>query len=203
MQPSHLRSRKTHRIAPGEYVVASGDAVISTLLGSCVAACLYDPGARILGMNHFLLSTRRFVGETPLNLTDAGRYGIHSMELLINAMMRQGARRDKLLAKAFGGAAIYSTPEEAGSFNRVGFMNENFIKEFLVNEGIPLVSADLGGEQGRVIYFDSIDYAVYVRKIAKWQTTVVAKRDHKWWEVSLRAQEKEKEDTAVNADIWL
>ncbi len=202
MQPSHLRSRKTHRIAPGEYVVVSGEAVISTLLGSCVAACLYDPAARIFGMNHFLLSTRRFASEGPLSMTDAGRYGINSMELLINSMMRQGARREKILAKAFGGAAIYATPEEAGSFNRVGSMNGNFIREFLLNEGIPLVSADLGGEQGRVIYFDSKDFSVYVRKIAKWQSTVVAKRDHKWWEVSLRAQEKEKEATAT-ADIWL
>ncbi len=202
MQPSHLRSRKTHRIAPGEYVVVSGSAVISTLLGSCVAACLFDPDAGVFGMNHFLLSSRRFATEVPLSLTDAGRYGINSMELLINSMMRQGARREKILAKAFGGAAIYATPEEAGSFNRVGAMNGSFIKEFLRNEGIPLVSADLGGEQGRVIYFDSNDFSVYVRKIAKWQSTVVAKRDHKWWEVSLSAQEKEKE-TIMDADIWL
>lgn len=202
MQPAHLRSRKTHRIAPGEYVVDSGDAVITTLLGSCVAACLFDPEAGVFGMNHFLLSTRRFASDMPLSLTDAGRYGIHSMELLINSMMRQGARRERLLAKAFGGAAIYATPEEATSFNRVGSVNGRFIREFLQNEGIPMVSADLGGEQGRVIYFDSADFSVYVRKVAKWQSTVVAKRDHKWWEVSLREQEKEKESTA-SADLWL
>ena len=202
MHPSHLRTRKTQRIAPGEYAVLSEDAVISTLLGSCVAACLYDPGAGVFGMNHFLLSTRRFATDMPLSLTDAGRYGIHSMELLINSMMRQGARREKILAKAFGGAAIYATPEEAGSFNRVGSVNGNFIKEFLMNEGIPLVAADLGGEQGRVIYFDSEDFSVYVRKIAKWQSTVVAKRDHKWWEVSLKAQEREKE-ASMNSDSWL
>ena len=83
-------------VKPGEYYVSKEDVVISTLLGSCVSACLYDPVKRIVGMNHFLLSNKRYARRMPYYETEAGRYGVHSMEMLINEMMKMGARREHL-----------------------------------------------------------------------------------------------------------
>jgi chemotaxis protein CheD len=86
--------------------VSHEDVLITTLLGSCVSACLYDPYNKIVGMNHFLLSSRRYSREMPVCITEAGRYGIHSMELLMNEMWNQGAKRGNLKAKAFGGSTM-------------------------------------------------------------------------------------------------
>ena len=99
-----LHQRITLR--PGDHRATTDATVLSTLLGSCVAACLYDPSARVSGMNHFLLANRRYARSMPLNVTEAGRYGIHAMELLINDMMKLGAQRARLQAKVFGGGAI-------------------------------------------------------------------------------------------------
>ena len=90
-------------IRPGEHKVTKETMVFSTLLGSCVSACLYDPVSRVSGMNHFLLANRRYARNLPLNVTDAGRYGINAMELLINDMMKLGAVKARLKAKVFGG----------------------------------------------------------------------------------------------------
>ena len=98
--------RRVH-VIQGEYkVVNDPNVVLSTILGSCVAACLRDPVAGVGGMNHFLLpgsAMRRSSGG------DATRYGVHLMELLINGLLKQGARRDRLEAKIFGGAKTIAT----------------------------------------------------------------------------------------------
>jgi chemotaxis protein CheD len=91
-------------IHPGDYRVGRGPIVLSTLLGSCVAVCLYDPVRRLIGMNHFLLANRRCCRDVPVLASEAGRYGVHAMELLIDRMLHCGARRRDLKAKAFGGA---------------------------------------------------------------------------------------------------
>jgi chemotaxis protein CheD len=131
-------------IEPGEYYSCADATVITTLLGSCVAACLYDPTRQIIGMNHFMLSNQRYSRELPCYASDAGRYGIHAMELLINEMMHKGADRNSLRAKAFGGASIFKKDEQVGNFLCVGKVNCCFIREFLANEGIPLDAENLG-----------------------------------------------------------
>lgn len=85
-------------IDPGEFYVSTKQEVISTLLGSCVAACLYDETTRIIGMNHFLLAYRHHSFSKPTIESEEGRYGMYAMELLINTMMAKGARREKLKA---------------------------------------------------------------------------------------------------------
>jgi len=185
-------------IEPGEYYVSSEDVVMTTLLGSCVSSCLYDPYTRITGMNHFLLSSRRYAKDMPLCITDAGRYGIHSMELLINEMWKCGARRENLKAKVFGGGAILKTNEAFRSnFFSVGEVNVRFIREFLKNENIPLVASDLGGTVGRVISFYSRDYSVYVRKMAATGAGLL-KREKRYWERSIKRQE----ETDTQIDLW-
>jgi len=198
MRIQNLKNHKRITIDPGEYYVAHEDVLITTLLGSCVSACLYDPYNKIVGMNHFLLSSRRYAKSLPVCTTDAGRYGIHSMELLINEMWNQGAQRGNLKAKAFGGGSILK-PADAftSNFLTVGEVNVRFIIEFLKNEKIPLVSSDLGGTVGRVINFYSEDFSVYVRKVVAKSVSVV-KREEQYWEKSIQKQE----ESETQIDLW-
>jgi chemotaxis protein CheD len=140
---NHNREQKVH-IVQGEYRVGHGEQLaLPTVLGSCVAACLYDPMRRVGGMNHFLLP-----GDDPgFNPSEAERYGVHLMELLVNGLMNLGARRDCLQAKLFGGARVVR------GLSDVGRKNGEFAERFLRYEGIAIVSQDLGGERGRRLQF--------------------------------------------------
>ena len=136
--------RRMH-VIQGEWKVSNDPSVVlSTVLGSCVAACLRDPTNGVGGMNHFLLPG---TGNTPMTGGDATRYGVHLMELLINGLLKKGARRDRLEAKIFGGAKTIST------FSNVGEQNAAFAMQFLRDEGIPVVSSSTGGEHGRKIEY--------------------------------------------------
>jgi chemotaxis protein CheD len=156
-----FRSGGQHKnlIIQGEYRVSDDpDAMLTTLLGSCVAACLRDPHAGVGGMNHFLLpgpetdsqtdpaARESGVGEGSL-LKEAERYGVHLMELLVNGLLRSGARRERLEAKLFGGARTLHGLAD------IGARNAGFAERFLRNEGIRLIGGSLRGDQGRRIQF--------------------------------------------------
>ncbi len=129
-------------VVQGSFQVSSEpDLILTTILGSCVAVCLHDPVAGIGGMNHFLLPESRF--ETKRNL----RYGVHAMELLINALLQGGASRERLVAKAFGGARMVP------GFRDIGEGNILFARDFLAHEGLPLVAESLGGTRARRLRF--------------------------------------------------
>ena len=184
---------------PGDYRVSDRPLLMSTLLGSCVAVCLYDPIKRVMGMNHFLLAERRHAGDQPVLASEAGRYGIHAMELLINAMLRKGAQRSRLQAKAFGGGNVLGskcTGEDG--FRCVGTTNVAFIRDFLSRDRIPLVAADLGGNHGRQIHFSGDDYSVYVRQIPIQQGRQVIEQERLYWRESLESHEQPKSDV----DFW-
>ncbi len=130
-------------IIQGEYRISNApDCVLSTLLGSCVAACIWDPILKIGGMNHFLLP-----GEDDAQIRDSERYGVHLMELLVNGLLREGAARQRLNAKLFGGGNMNS------SLADIGARNAEFARDFLQNEGIVLVSESLGGDRARKVQF--------------------------------------------------
>lgn len=114
---------------------------VSTLLGSCVAACLHDPVARVGGMNHFLLPG----GEGDRGRAE--RSSVHDMELLVNALLARGASRSRLEAKLFGGACTMQ------GLSDIGALNAGFAVRFLEREGIHLASSCLGGDRGRRIQF--------------------------------------------------
>ncbi|SIQ56623.1 chemotaxis protein CheD [Rhizobium sp. RU20A] len=136
---------KRVHVIQGEYkVVSDPDVVLTTILGSCVAACLRDPVAGVGGMNHFLLPGS---AEAMAAGGDATRYGVHLMELLINGLLKKGARRDRLEAKIFGGAKTIAR------FSNVGEQNARFARQFLSDEGIRIVSESTGGEHGRKLEF--------------------------------------------------
>ncbi|TCL75594.1 chemoreceptor glutamine deamidase CheD [Rhizobium sp. BK251] len=137
-------ARRVH-IIQGEYkVISEPNVVLTTILGSCVAACLRDPVAGVGGMNHFLLPG---TSAAPMSGGDATRYGVHLMELLINGLLKQGARRDRLEAKVFGGAKTIAT------FSNVGEQNAAFAMQFLRDEGIPVVGSSTGGDHGRKLEY--------------------------------------------------
>ena len=184
-------------IAPGEQHAGEGSFLVSTLLGSCVAACLFDPVAKVAGMNHFLLANRRYAKDKPLSITEAGRYGMHAMELLINEMTSLGAQKKRMRAKAFGGGAVLDVVGK-DNFLCVGDVNARFVREYLETENIPLDASDLGGELGRVIRFRTDTYAVYQRYIKKTSTFVVETKERGYWKRSIeRHKIEEREPTSV------
>ena len=131
-------------VIQGEWIVCHDPhVVLTTILGSCVAACIRDPVARIGGMNHFLLPETAERGRA----FEAERYGVHLMELLVNGLLKEGARKDRLEAKIFGGCSFM------GGRYAVGARNVAFAKTFLHNEGIGVTGGSTGGEQGRRIEF--------------------------------------------------
>lgn len=137
-------AKRVH-IIQGEWKVSDDpNVVLSTILGSCVAACIRDPNAGVGGMNHFLLPGSAVPGAGG---GDATRYGVHLMELLINGLLKKGARRDRLEAKIFGGAKTIAT------FSNVGEQNAAFATQFLRDEGIRVVGSSTGGDHGRKLEF--------------------------------------------------
>jgi chemotaxis protein CheD len=141
-------------------------------------------------MNHFMLSNQRHSRKLPIYASDAGRYGIHAMELLINDLVHKGADRNSLRAKVFGGASIFKKDKQVGNFLCVGKANCCFIRKFLANEGIPLDAENLGGEHGRVIHFSNGDFKVYHRKIGQSHSHQLAARDRQCWQQAITVQEK-------------
>jgi chemotaxis protein CheD len=131
--------RKIH-VIQGQFHVAEGDdVVLTTILGSCVAACVRDPKLGVGGMNHFLL---------PGEAGDEGlRYGVQSMELLVNALLRRGCKRDRLEVKLFGGAHLFD------GLTDVGGQNSEFAERFLRDEGLRHVGGSLRGDRARRIQY--------------------------------------------------
>ncbi|RAK57163.1 chemotaxis protein CheD [Phenylobacterium deserti] len=133
--------RPIHVVQGEQYVTDDPEAVLTTILGSCVSACMRDPLAGVGGMNHFLLPGAR-PGET-----DSVRHGVHAMELLVNALLGRGARRERLEVKLFGGARLIK------GLTDVGALNAGFAEEFVRREGLQHVGGSLRGDSGRRIQY--------------------------------------------------
>ena len=134
-------------------------AIIRTLLGSCIAVCLFDPITRAGGMNHFMLPAPVPGRPEPL---DEARFGVHAMDCLIGALQKAGGDRRRLTAKVFGGAHVL---ESAGGGGGVAQRNIRFIDEFMRCENIPVAGRDLGGKLARQVYFHTDTGKVYVRRL--------------------------------------
>jgi chemotaxis protein CheD len=135
-------TRKTVTVIQGDYAVsADPDVIMSTVLGSCVAVCLYDPNAQVGGMNHFLLA------GSNQGSSDDLKYGVNAMELLINHLLRTGAQRHALIAKMFGGSSMTDHSRD------IGQSNATFARDFLRQEGINCISESLGGDKARRLQF--------------------------------------------------
>ncbi|WP_353236543.1 chemoreceptor glutamine deamidase CheD [Diaphorobacter ruginosibacter] len=143
------------KVLPGEYFVTNENMLLVTVLGSCIAACLWDGQAGVGGMNHFMLPQ----GDS----SDAcGRYGSYAMELLINEMMKMGARRERIQAKIFGGAQVIQ-----GFTNmNVGERNTGFVRGYLAMERIPVVSEDVLDIHARKVVFFGASGRAMVKRLA-------------------------------------
>ena len=133
------------RVKPGEYAVASGEALLMTVLGSCVAVCLRDQRAQVIGMNHFLLPIQPHLCPGPVGQN--ARYGAHAMELLINACLDLGAQKKHLRACVFGGARVLSAT------SAIGASNIDFALRYLALERIAVTRTDVGGRLARKVLF--------------------------------------------------
>lgn len=132
-------------VIQGEMRVSDqADVVLTTVLGSCIAACLFDPVMRIGGINHFLLAEP---GRDDTDPASMRRYGVYAMEVLINAMLARGALRTGLKARLYGGASMRD------GFRDIGKDNAEFARRFLADEGIALVGEDVGGFAARRVEF--------------------------------------------------
>ena len=123
------------------YVTGKPEEVLTTILGSCISACIRDPVLGIGGMNHFLLPECE--GED----RNARRFGVNAMEVLINGILKRGGDRVRLEAKLFGGANVISAMSDVGSRNAA------FARQFLGDEGIAIVGGDVGGTAPRRIQY--------------------------------------------------
>jgi chemotaxis protein CheD len=199
MQIGHYNGLPRVIIDPGESYVTTKDEIISTLLGSCVAACLYDPVNHVIGMNHFLLARQHVAHNAALLGSEGGRYGIHAMEILINQMLKQGAQRSHLHAKAFGGGDVLKLGNELRGGQSIGAINCEFIKTFLKTEHIPLVASGLGGHIGRNIFFLASDFSVYVKSIEQAEEQAVIKIEQRFLKKNTAVHTPQPSD---QADFW-
>lgn len=161
------------KILPGEYFVASAEALLVTVLGSCVAACIRDVDSGVGGMNHFMLPDdggREMAGSS-------ARYGTYAMEVLINHLLKLGARRNRLEAKVFGGGAVLASLASSN----VGARNAEFVLDFLKTEKIPIVAKDLLDSYPRKVYYFPHTGRVLVKKLHRVhnETLFSRERDYK------------------------
>lgn len=143
------------KVLPGEYFVTDEDTVIMTVLGSCIAACLWDARAGVGGMNHFMLPE----GDSA---DTSGRYGSYAMELLINEMLKLGARRESMQAKVFGGGQVMA----GFTTMNVGERNTRFVLDYLHTERIAVVSKDVLDIYPRKVVFFPTTGKAMVKKLA-------------------------------------
>lgn len=137
------KEKRVH-IIQGEFFVSNDpQLMVTTLLGSCVAACVRDPVAGVGGINHFLLPGE----DSRIRSAEAERIGVHLMELLVNGLLKAGARRERLEAKIFGGARTVQAHID------IGKSNVEFAQRFLKDEGIACIGGSTGGAQGRRIQY--------------------------------------------------
>ena len=139
----------TVKVLPGEYYVSLQNEMISTVLGSCVSACVYDPMRGIGGMNHFMLpeptgGDRGSWGDT---VGRAARYGNDAMEQLINAILKAGGQRANLEVKVFGGGRVLATMTD------IGKRNIEFVRRYLAAERLSVRAEDLGDVHPRHVQF--------------------------------------------------
>ena len=146
-------------VMAGEYYATQHGEVLYTVVGSCIAACIYDEKRKVAGINHFMLPG--MVRPDEIRSSEVGRYGMFAMELLIGELIKLGAQRGNLRAKLFGGGNILNFRKSDGDVN---VSNISFGRKFLELECIPTVREDLGGSTGRKILFFSDGYRVLLKR---------------------------------------
>lgn len=162
------------KVLPGEYFVTTSDVMLVTVLGSCVAACVRDKEKGLGGMNHFMLPES---GEAGV-VSPSARYGTYAMEVLLNHLMKLGARRQNLEAKVFGGGRVMASLSQS----QVGERNAQFVLNYLAAEGIPVVAQDLLNIYPRKVYYFPFTGRVMLKKLVNMHNDTVAARERDYRE---------------------
>ncbi|MFC3652626.1 chemoreceptor glutamine deamidase CheD [Dyella humi] len=172
--PTH--SCMTVKVLPGEFYVSAQEEMISTVLGSCVSACVRDNERCIGGMNHFMLP-EPMSGERndwSSAVGRAARYGSDAMEQLINAVLKAGGKRESLTVKIFGGGRVLAQMTD------VGQRNIAFVKRYLETEGLPIVAADVGDIYPRQLQFFPASGRVRVRQLRSQRDAELAANEQRY-----------------------
>jgi chemotaxis protein CheD len=178
------------KILPGEYYATGREMMLCTVLGSCVAACIRDYRSGIGGMNHFMLPDSAADDGGPMN--KSARYGTYAMEILINQLLKMGARRENLEAKVFGGGKIL----KGMSAINIGQRNADFVMEFLGREKIRVVAQDLVDIYPRKVYYFPKSGKAMVKKLRSLHNNTIIVREKDY---GLRLQ---KADVVGDVDLF-
>ena len=165
------------KILPGEYYVTTENEMVTTVLGSCISACIRDVVSGVGGMNHFMLpeTTKHRLNEGVESVVgNATRYGNYAMEHLINMILANGGKRKNLEVKVFGGGKIIPT------LGDIGLKNINFVLDYIDTEALKLVSQDLGDIYPRKIIYFPQSGKVRMKKIKDLHNETIAIRERQY-----------------------
>ena len=155
-----LKTVATHFLYPSNLFVCRERHLITTILGSCVGICLFDPRLQQGGMNHYMLALWNGNGLA------SPRFGNIANEKLVHEVVRAGSTKHDLVAKVFGGA------NQTSNYNDIGLRNVEVALEFLDAMKIPVAAKNVSGEIGRKIIFDTHTGEVRM-KFVQSQTKVI------------------------------
>jgi len=179
------RKRYGVKVVAGDYYVSDQDELITTVLGSCVSACIRDPRNGVGGINHFLLPD-----SSSDILSSSNRYGVFAMEQLINCIIKHGGRRENFEVKLVGGGNMI------GGLNDIGRSNINFVKQFMATEGLNIVAEDLGGDQPRKILYNVRSGKLLVNKLK-------SQHRDRYLAMEIKSQRNQHQQHVVSDDIEL
>ncbi|GLR64336.1 chemoreceptor glutamine deamidase CheD [Marinospirillum insulare] len=169
------------KVLPGEFYVTQQELLLVTVLGSCVAACIRDESLGLGGISHFMLPREHFDRDL---VGCSIRYGSHALEVLINELLKRGAKRENLEAKVFGGGNVLA----ADGSQIIGERNAEFLLSYLEAEKIPVVSQSLLGAYPQKVYFFPTSGRVLVKKLKRLNNTTIFDREAEYFEKLLNIQ---------------
>lgn len=149
------KERKTAYLLAGQLVISEEPCQVTTILGSCVAACIWDPVQAVGGLTHFLLPTGPERGPT------SPKFGNTAISRLLEGLVRLGGRPERLQAKVFGGACVLEPMR--GRERHLGLQNVEIALRLLGERGIPILARDVGGERGRKLIFHTDTGGSWIR----------------------------------------
>ncbi len=149
--------RPTHYLHPGQLFASAEPYAVTTILGTCVSVCLWDPQAKVGGLNHYLLAYDVGVRDR------SPRFGTVAIPQLLRRMLDLGASRERLRAKVFGGTC--SAFRVSATSRDLGAANVELALRVLEEESIPIVARDTGGERARKLIFHLDEGVAWVRPL--------------------------------------
>lgn len=188
-----VKGYNTHTVIGGEFAIVkdSDNIAFKTLLGSCVAIMFYDKVQEIKGMNHFLLPSTN-------NSNEDMKYGLYSVEAMLNEMYKMGCRKENMAAKISGGADIVNVTLSSKS---IGHRNVEFAMDFCASEGFRILSNHTRGVDGRVILMAN-RFETFIKTVENNTTTSQVMADEKRLQIELSVRKPAISEYGNNTDLF-